>query len=324
MGDLHMFDYSFLQSRPPEGAALLLTEVKKSQERLLACRQAYPGIYSALERAGRVRSLLAACGAAGLEGRAAEICARNSPPITDAEKDMSAYRDALFELQLGHPSPTPSCRDLLRLHGILLSRGQQSAGGRYREEETGSPTPPEKITAHMEAWEQAALTACESQPPSLLTVPCLVADFMRIAPFFPGNKRMCHLATLMLLQRAGIALPAPWEELETRYRGLYLQSLRQIDAEGYWPFIQCFLMLLYLCGQQAEMAFALLPGRRMTKKSRVEAVVALRLAPVSKGEICRILPDVSPTTVEAALGELVKSGLVERRGPARTARYAMA
>ena len=62
----------------------------------------------------------------------------------------------------------------------------------------------------------------------------------------------------------------------------------------------------------------------MTKKSRVEAVVAGSLMPISKGEICRILPDVSPTTVEAALGELVKGGVVVRHGPARTARYGLA
>ena len=34
--------------------------------------------------------------------------------------------------------------------------------------------------------------------------------------------------------------------------------------------------------------------------------------PLSKAEICKILPDVSPTTVEAVLGIMVKEGLSKR------------
>ena len=46
MENLHMFDYTFLQDKPPQGVALLLEEIKRSQERLRDYRRAYPGIYS--------------------------------------------------------------------------------------------------------------------------------------------------------------------------------------------------------------------------------------------------------------------------------------
>ena len=45
------------------------------------------------------------------------------------------------------------------------------------------------------------------------------------------------------------------------------------------------------------------------------------LAPLSKAEICTILPDVSPTTVEAVLGKLVREGQVQRLGAGRSSRY---
>ena len=38
------------------------------------------------------------------------------------------------------------------------------------------------------------------------------------------------------------------------------------------------------------------------------------LTPLSKADICGILPDVSPTTVEAVLGEMVRGGREKRRG----------
>lgn len=60
---------------------------------------------------------------------------------------------------------------------------------------------------------------------------------------------------------------------------------------------------------------------KITKKSRIEKTVLNSLTPLSKAEICKILPDVSPTTVEAVLGAMVKNGKVKRIGSVRSARY---
>ena len=45
------------------------------------------------------------------------------------------------------------------------------------------------------------------------------------------------------------------------------------------------------------------------------------LIPISKAEICRILPDVSPTTVESVLGNMVKTGSVKKVGKAKLTKY---
>lgn len=42
---------------------------------------------------------------------------------------------------------------------------------------------------------------------------------------------------------------------------------------------------------------------------------------LSKADICKILPDVSPTTVEAVLGAMVRTGSVKRIGAGRATRY---
>ena len=67
--------------------------------------------------------------------------------------------------------------------------------------------------------------------------------------------------------------------------------------------------------------FAVLNGKKITKKARIEATVLNSLTPMSKAEICKILPDVSPTTVEAVLGAMVREGTVKKIGSARNARY---
>lgn len=42
---------------------------------------------------------------------------------------------------------------------------------------------------------------------------------------------------------------------------------------------------------------------------------------VSKAEICDVLQDVSPTTVESVLGKMVKTGSVVKLGQARATKY---
>ncbi len=322
MSDLHMFAYGFLQEGQPLAVTRLLGEIRRQQERLGRYRQECPAIYGALERAARVQALQSACGVRGMESRAVEIAARNSPPINDAERNMAGYRDALFEIQLGHPPVTLCRQDLLRLHGLLLARSPEGPGGRYREQAAYSGLPPAEIPLAMEQWEQACLGAAGLPQPPLLPAACLLLDYLRIAPFAPGGQRMACLTARLLLAQAGVLLPVSWEEQARKYRAFLRDGVRQaLDGRGYWPFIESFLMVLYLCGRQAERAFSLLPGQRMTKKSRVEAVIAGSPVPISKGEICKLLPDASPTTVEAALGELVRSGAVLRLGSARSAKY---
>ena len=66
---------------------------------------------------------------------------------------------------------------------------------------------------------------------------------------------------------------------------------------------------------------AIVSGKKITKKSRIEATVLNSLTPISKSEICKILPDVSSTTVEAVLGQMVKSGCIKKIGNGRNSRY---
>ena len=59
----------------------------------------------------------------------------------------------------------------------------------------------------------------------------------------------------------------------------------------------------------------------ITKKARIEATVFNSLTPISKAEICSVLPDVSPTTVEAVLGVMVRDGRVQIIGSGRNTKY---
>ena len=76
-----------------------------------------------------------------------------------------------------------------------------------------------------------------------------------------------------------------------------------------------------MCYKELDKRFALVNGKKITKKSRIEATVLNSLIPISKSDICKILPDVSPTTVEAVLGQMVKEGSIRKIGDGRNSRY---
>lgn len=57
-----------------------------------------------------------------------------------------------------------------------------------------------------------------------------------------------------------------------------------------------------------EKQFAVVHGKKITKKARIETTFLNSLTPLSKSEICKTLSDISPTTIEAVLDTMVKTG----------------
>ena len=79
-----------------------------------------------------------------------------------------------------------------------------------------------------------------------------------------------------------------------------------------------------MCYKELDKRFAVVHGKKISKTSRIEATVLNSLVPISKAEICKILPDVSPTTVEAVLSNMVKGGQIRKVGQSRTTKYVKA
>ena len=204
------------------------------------------------------------------------------------------------------------------------------AVARERIEELESIEPASETPKTMEQLELAYLDArSDANINQLLLIPCVILDFLCIHPFRDGNGRMSRLLSLLLLYKNGFDAGkyVSFEEQINNYKAYYYEALQQSSAgwetneNSYFPFIENFLSTLYMCYKELDKRFAVVHGKKLTKKARVEATVLNSLTPLSKAEICKILPDVSPTTVEAVLGAMVKTGSVKRIGAGRTTRY---
>jgi Fic family protein len=163
----------------------------------------------------------------------------------------------------------------------------------------------------------------------LLLIPCFILDFLCIHPFSDGNGRMSRLLSLLLLYKSGFDAGRyiSFEEQINRSKAAYYEALK-VSSDGwhtggnsYFPFIENFITTLLHCYKELDKRFAVVNSRKVTKRRRIEETVLNSLLPISKSEICYILPDVSATTVEAALAEMLKADMIEKVGVGRSTKY---
>lgn len=345
---MRKFDYAFLDNGLlPANLLNLTTSIAELKTMAGLRKDEYKQIFTELEAVAKIQSIKSSNAIEGIvtsDRRIAEIVNQNSAPFNHNEAEIIGYRDALNEIHLGHEYIDLRSDDILRLHNIMMSSAGYEYGGRYKTDdnvilETDAngnrkvrfrPTPARETAEAMEQLELAYLDArSNSNINQLLLIPCVILDFLCIHPFRDGNGRMSRLLSLLLLYKNGYDAGkyVSFEEQINNYKAYYYEALRESSIDwhtnenDYVPFIQNFLSTLYMCYKELDKRFAVLNGKKITKKARIEATVLNSLTPISKAEICKILPDVSPTTVEAVLGAMVRDGTIKKIGSARNARY---
>ena len=345
---MRKFDYSFLNNGLlPANLVNLTSSITALKTMAGMRREEYTKIFTELEAVAKIQSIKSSNAIEGIvtsDERIAAIVNQNSAPLNHNEAEIAGYRDALNEIHSGYEHIDFRQRDILRLHEVMMGFTGYEYGGKYKTDDNvilevdadGNrrvrfcPTPASETPEAMEQLELAYFDArCDANINQLLLIPCVILDFLCIHPFRDGNGRMSRLLSLLLLYKNGFDAGkyVSFEEQINNYKAYYYEALRQSSAgwdtneNSYFPFMENFLSTLYMCYKELDKRFAVVNGKKVTKKARIEATVLSSLTPISKAEICRILPDVSPTTVEAVLGEMVRAGAAKRIGTGRASRY---
>ena len=345
---MHKFDYSFLNNGLLPASLLNITSSVFAFKSLANLRkEEFNRIFTELEVIAKVQSVKSSNAIEGIvtsDARIAAIVYQSSAPLNHNEAEIAGYRDALNAVHTANNDWDLRERDILRLHEVMMAFSAYDNSGQYKTEDNViievdsvgnrsvrfQPTPAAETP---KAMEQLILAYREARDDSsinpLLLIPCVILDFLCIHPFRDGNGRISRLLSLLLLYKNGFDAGKyiSFEEQISKHKDFYYDSLRKSsvgwenNANDYFPFAQNFLSQLYMCYKELDKRFAIVNGKRITKKGRVEATVLNSLTPISKSEVCNILPDVSPTTVEAVLGIMVKEGAVRRIGASKSSRY---
>lgn len=345
---MRKFDYSFLHNGLLPANLINLTSAIYSLKTGAELRKdEFNKIFISLEKIAKVQSVKSSNAIEGIitsDERINEIVNHSSKPLNHNEAEIAGYRDALNTIHLNYNNIEFSETTILELHKVMMSYTVDELGGKYKtddnfiieEDNEGNRKvrfKPVSASDTPKAMEQLILAYIEARDNTninqLLLIPCVILDFLCIHPFRDGNGRMSRLLSLLLLYKNGfdVGKYVSFEEQINNSKAYYYDTLKEssttwdVNQNSYIPFIQNFLSTLYLCYKELDKRFNVVSSNKITKKARIEAVIENSLTPVSKSEICQIIPDVSPTTVEAVIGLMVKNGKAKKIGSGRSTKY---
>lgn len=342
------FDYSFIWQGMIPAKVVRLAQAIQALNSLSGIReQQYVALHEELKKIAMIQSVKSSNAIEGIittDARVREIVTKSSAPLNHDEEEIAGYRDALALIHRGYRDMPFDLVTILRLHEVMLRYTGDMEAGQFKSQNnlilesdntgnrkvrfypsSAADTPDDMMQMFL-AYQEALPHVREN---ALLLIPCLVFDFLSIHPFSDGNGRMSRLLSLLLLYQHGYNI-GRFISLEAQIsatKNAYYQSLHesshhwQENTHDYFPFVEYFLTTLLLCYRDMDKRFGLSQSKKSNKKQRIEAVLLNSLLPMSKADICELLPDVSPHTVEAVLGSMVHAGLISRVGAGRGSRY---
>lgn len=345
---MHQFDYSFLENGLlPARLLNVSTSIATLKVMDTLRKKDFTSVFTELEKIAKVQSVKSSNAIEGIvttDDRIAAIVNGKSTPLNHNESEIAGYRDALNAIHSNYTNMDFTEQEIKKLHNTLFSYYFNEDAGQYKRKNnlileydangmrnvrfypaSAEETPmamQQLVLAYMDARNNANIN-------QLLLIPCVILDFLCIHPFRDGNGRMSRLLTLLLLYKNGydVGKYISFEGQINRNKASYYEALKLSsdhwadNKNDYVPFVEYFLMVLYKCYLELDKRFATVNSGKINKQSRVEATVLNSIVPISKSEICAILPDVSPTTVEAVLGKMVREDKIVKLGMSRNIKY---
>lgn len=165
--------------------------------------------------------------------------------------------------------------------------------------------------------------------PKLLLIPCVILDFLLIAPFDIGNESISRLLTSLLLNKNDyeVGRYVSIEKQISRNMSEYYKAIRKSSMKwedndnDYNPFVKYFLDSTYSTYNELNSRFKIVDGEKKTKKVRIEETIKKSPEPISRKEIHLVWPDISQETIKKVIKTLLNENKIKKIGNYKDARY---
>ena len=310
-------------------------------------KQLKPAAFDSLRETAMVQSTGSSNRIEGIstsDARLKALVAQKTMPRDRSEQEIVGYRNVLSMIHENHEFIPITGNVILQLHRDLFAQTGLSFGGHWKDVdnvivETATngvrqvrfrPTSALETPAAIDQLcaAHAKVTRREAIDP-LIIAAVFTFDFVSIHPFNDGNGRMSRLMTLLLLYKAGYSIGAYIsleQEIESS-KVTYYEALRKSSAgwaagqNDYAPIVEYLLGIVLGAYRKLDDFAQPLIGNRTSKLKRVESAAREKLGAFTKADLVACLPDISTTTVERALGTMLKSGKIAKTGNGRGTKY---
>lgn len=278
------------------------------------------------------------------DDRLKKIVMDKTMPKTRDEREIAGYRDVLNTIHENYEHIPVRSTFILQLHRDLYKFEDVGSGGNFKSvdniiEEQDIEGNKFVRFQPVAAWEtpEAIEMLCEAynnvvnqtNADPLLIIPMFILDFLCIHPFRDGNGRMSRLLTLLLLYKSGylvgkyISIERLIEKTKSAYYDMLQKSSRNWHEESndYAPFVKYMLGIIVAAYRDFMERTKLIEEKKVSKPDRIAEEIQNRIGTITKAELLKIVPDVSQTTVQRTLTDLVKQQKIKKIGEGRYTKY---
>lgn len=322
---------------------LTLINEYKGEQRLFI--EAHKDELSELVEIAKIQSTEASNRIEGIstaDDRLKNLVQSKTTPRNRDESEIAGYRDVLNTIHENYDYIPINANYLLQLHRDLYKFLGNIDGGMYKTSdniirEMDSEGNQKIRFKPVAAWETPssidelfeAFREAKGNVDPLILVGMFILDFLCIHPFNDGNGRMSRLLTLLLLYQAGfivgkyISIEKIIEDSkETYYEALQDSSVNWHENENdYKPFVNYMLGVIVKAYKEFESRVQLLTDSRLSKADRIREIIKTHIGTITKSELMKMNPDVSDTTIQRTLADLLKSGEISKIGGGRYTKY---
>ena len=277
-----------------------------------------------------------------VDDRLKNLVQQKTTPRNRDESEIAGYRDVLNTIHESYDFIPVNVNFFLQLHRDLYKYIGSVDGGVFKtsdniireKDENGN----EKIRFNpVPAWETPealedlckAFKEAKDEVDPLILMGMFILDFLCIHPFNDGNGRMSRLLTLLLLYKSGfivgkyISIEKIIEETkETYYEALQDSSIGwHENTNDYKPFVNYMLGVIVAAYREFESRVKLVANAKLSKPERIREIIKAHIGTITKAELLETNPDISDTTVQRTLAELLKNNEIKKIGGGRYTKY---
>lgn len=239
-----------------------------------------------------------------------------------------------------------STRDALAAHEDLFYARGFDGKSRYRRRDHAqmivdgeprsvqvSPVAAFETPLHLGAMCDALDDALERNPSrAVVLIAVFMVDLMCVRPFDEGTGRVSRLLAHQMLVQSGfdVCMYVSLDRLFEQDAMAYYDALNACAAgwdrsrNSYEPFVAYWLEKLSCAYAELLALTPLATGGHPSKSERVRMFFSENPGVHAKRDVALALSDVSTSTIEAALGDLVKEGYLRKVGAGRSTSYELA